>query len=83
MNLSDGGKNRVPMREIGLKGCQSVLQDLGLWKDGMKLKDARDLLWKWDHVTAQMSRLEKLCHDNGVILIYQSKAHPQFNSTEV
>lgn len=83
MNLSDGGKNRKPAHSIGLSGCRSVLEKLGRWRDGMQLKECRLILWQWSEVLAQMSRLEQLCHNNGIILVYESKAHPGFNPTEV
>lgn len=83
MNLHDGGKNRRPMDGIGLKGLKSTLIEVNLWRDGMTLKEARDILWKWDVVKAQMSRIEKLCAENGIVLVYESKAHPGFNPGEV
>lgn len=83
MNLSDGGKNRREMRDIGLLGCKSVLEKLGKWKEGMHLPEARHLLYQWDSVINQMTRIEALCYEHGIVLIYQSKAHPLFNPTEV
>ncbi len=83
MNLKDGGKNRLPMRVIGRKGCRRVLEDLGQWRDKMTVQEARDVLWQWEEVTKQMTRIEQLCYDNGIVLMYQSKAHPVFNPTEV
>ena len=83
MNWTDGGKNRVSMQHIGTLGCVSVLKMYGMWSDDMNLTKAREILWKWNLVTDQMTRIEKLCYDRGVLLLYQSKAHPQFNATEV
>jgi len=82
MNMTDGGKNRLPMRVIGLKGCRQVLQDLGHWREKMTLQEARNVLWQWEEVSKQMTRIEKLCYDHGVVLLYESKAHPVFNPTE-
>jgi hypothetical protein len=83
MNLSDEGKNRRPMAGIGLKGCRSVLEDLGLWHDVMKLEEARRILWGWSRVTEQKTRLEQLCYDSGIVLFYITKAHPIFSPIEV
>jgi len=83
MNLSDGGKNRSPMRGIGLLGLRSVLMNIGKWRDDMQLPEARAVLWQWPRVMEQMTRVEKLCYDNKIILLYQSKSHPPFNLTEV
>lgn len=83
MNLSDGGKNRRQMRGIGFQGLRSVLMNIDKWHNGMHLPEARAALWRWPPVTEQMTRLEKLCHDHKIILLYQSKSHPPFNLTEV
>lgn len=83
MNLKDGGKKRLAMDGVGLKGCQSVLEELGLWRKNMSLHEAREILWQWDVVKAQMSRIEKMCFDNQIIVLYESKAHPGFNPGEV
>lgn len=83
MNLSDGGKNRRPMRGIHLLGLRSVLESRGLWRDGMSLSEARRLMWQQRDVMAQKTRIEKICNEAGIIVHYQSKAHPDFNATEV
>lgn len=83
MNLKDGGKNRKPMRDVGTRGLRSVLMEIGEWHDNMTRVDARAALWKWTKVVKQMSRIEQLCYEHGVVLVYQSKAHPIFNPTEV
>jgi hypothetical protein len=83
MNMADGGKNRPAMRLIGTQGCKSVLQAHGKWRDGMKLAEARDILWQWKEVRSQKTIIEALCNEAGVILLYEPKAHPVFNPTEV
>ena len=83
MNLKDGGKNRSAMRVIGTKGCHTVLQELGLWIEGMSTTEAREALWKWKEVTGQMTRLEQLFYDSKIVLLYETKSHPIFNPTEV
>lgn len=83
MNLADGGKNRKPMKGIGLLGLRSVLKSRGLWHDGMTLAEAQQIMWAQSDVIAQKSRIEQLCNDSGILVIYQSKAHPDFNAVEV
>lgn len=83
MNLSDEGKNRPVMKGIGLRGLESVLKNRNLWCKGMLLKDARDIMWEQPDVKAQMTRIEQLCYNNGVVLLYEPKAHPPFNASEV
>jgi len=48
----------------------------------MKLEDARGVLWEWEEVTKQMICIERLCFDNGIVLLYESKAHLVFNPAE-
>lgn len=83
MNLSDGGKNRLPMGDLGLAGLKTALTRLRLWRDGMRLDEARQVMWRTEQVVRQRSRIEQLCHENGIVVIYESKAHPIFNPTEV
>ncbi len=83
MNMTDGGENRKPMRLIGTQGCRSVLESRGMWRDGMKLTDARDTLWHWKEVCKQKTIIEQLCNETGIVLIYEPKAHPVFNPSEV
>ena len=83
MNLSDGGKNRPSMTTIGFRGLESVLRQRGLWGLGLKLNETRDIMWSQPDVVAQMTRIEKLCFDHGIVLLYEPKAHPVFNAAEV
>lgn len=83
MTLNDDMSSQPTMRIVGTRGCRSVLQDLNLWRNGMRLKESRELLWKWPEVQGQMSRIEQLCQSNGIVLMYEPKAHPVFNPTEV
>jgi hypothetical protein len=83
MNLKDGGKNRHSMGVLGLAGLQTVLTGKGLWHDGMRRDEARDVLWRTNEVMQQRSRIEQLCFENGICVAYESKAHPIFNPTEV
>lgn len=83
MNLSDGGKNRIPMRVVGFRGCRSVLESRGRWRDGMTLAEAREDLWLWKEVTSQKTIIEGLCNDAGIVLLYEPKSHPIFNAAEV
>ena len=76
MNLSDGGANRVSMKGIGMKGLQRVLAENKQWVDGMRLKEARDRMWASRLVRDQLSQIEKLGQEFGVIIIYNPKAHP-------
>jgi len=84
MNLSDGGANRGPMAMIGTRGLRSVLTALGRWPPSgpLRLEDARRLLFGWDAVRAQRTRIEDLCARNGIVAFYNSKAHPVFNAIE-
>ena len=45
MNLSDGGKNRPRMKGIEYRGFKSALSQRGLWREGMRLDEARDIMW--------------------------------------
>lgn len=83
MNLMDGGKNRVAMRGIGMRGLRSVLQERHLWVEGMHLDEARKIMWEQEDVKAQKSRIEQLFYDHGMVLGYQSKAHPLMDPAEV
>lgn len=83
MNLADGGKNRQPMRHIGMQGCRSILEAHGKWNDQLKLADARSVLWRWKEVTKQKTVIEELCNDAGIVLLYEPKSHPVFNPVEV
>jgi hypothetical protein len=76
MNVSDGGKNRVEMNLIGLRGLRSVLEEHGRWKEGMLADEARSVLWKSKMVQSQMTEVEEICRNYGVVLLYNSKAHP-------
>jgi hypothetical protein len=82
MNLSDGGENRVEMDVIGNKGLRSVLTDMARWKAGMRLQEARELLWSSSLVQSQLTMIEEICRENGIILIYNAKAHPWFAMIE-
>lgn len=76
INLSDGGTNRVSMAGIGTKGLKSVLTEENQWSDGMRLAEARDRLWASKLVRDQLSQIEKLGKEFGVIILYNPKAHP-------
>lgn len=76
MNLSDGGKNRVAMDKIGLKGLQRVLAENNQWSDSMKLEDARAKMWASKMVRDQISQVEKLGREFNVIVVHNPKAHP-------
>lgn len=76
MNVSDGGKNRVEMNLIGLRGIRSVLEEHGRWKEGMLADEARSVLWKSKMVQSQMTEVEGICRNFGVVLLYNCKAHP-------
>lgn len=84
MNLHDGGKNREPMRIIGMKGCRTVLEEqLGEAKvKGMSLDQMRQLLWEWRPVLAQLTEAEELCLQYGIVLIYNPKGHPVTSAIE-
>jgi len=83
MNLSDGGKNRLNMRLVGFRGMESVLTSLGRWPDGgLRVADARALLWEWDKVREQLTQVEQLYLEHGILLIYNPKAHPWFKPIE-
>lgn len=82
MNLSDGGKNRVLMAGIGLKGLKTVLSEHNQWEEGMSLAQARDKMWASEMVRQQRSELEALGRRYGVIVLYNSKAHPWFAFVE-
>lgn len=84
MNQSDGGKNRKPMRTIGLKGCRRVLEEeLGEMRvKGMSLVEMRQLLWQWNRVLAQLTEAEELCHRYGIALMYNPKGHPELSAIE-
>lgn len=83
MNLKDGGKNRPHMKGIGMRGLKTVLQQRGLWKEGMSLDDARDIMWSQPDVMSQMTRIERLYYDNGIVCLYVPKAHPVLSAVEV
>jgi hypothetical protein len=83
MNLSDEGKNRAPMKVIETQGCRSVLESRGKWRDGMKLTEAREVLWHWSEVCKQKTLIEEMCNEAGVVLLYEPKSHPIFNPSEV
>lgn len=83
MNLNDGGKNRNPMRTIGLKGCKTVLQEERKWPaEGLSLADCRHLLWQWRRVLNQLTAAEALCRRYKIILLYNPKGHPVLNPIE-
>jgi hypothetical protein len=76
MNLSDGGANRVPMNGIGLKGLRSVLEESGKWVGHMGKAEAETLLWSSNLVRSQLTEVESICKENGIVCLYNCKAHP-------
>lgn len=83
MNLSDGGKNRKPMRLIGMKGLQTVLTENRKWPDyGLSLPNARRLMFQWSTFLAQLTEAEEVCRRHNIILLYNPKAHPWMNPIE-
>ncbi len=82
MNLSDAGANRVSMKNIGIRGLKSVLVENNQWSEDMKLADARAKLWGSRMVRDQLSQVEKLGKQFGVIVVYNPKAHPWLSFIE-
>lgn len=76
MNLSDGGANREPMMEIGMKGLRSVLEENGRWTSHLTRAMAEEILWNWKLVHDQLTEIEKICNERNIICLYNSKAHP-------
>src|ERR1700733_4903977 len=74
--------HRAPKQVIGTRGYESMLTELGLWRDGMRRAEAQQLMWDSEPVRAQLTILEKLYRDNGIILLYEPKAHPIFSAIE-
>lgn len=83
MNLSDGGKNRQAMRVVGVRGLRSVLEEHGQWEEGMKLAQARERLWEWSAVQAQLTQVEEVFKAEGIVFFYNPKAHPVMSPIEV
>ena len=83
MNASDGGKNRPNMRLIGVHGLRTVLTAMGQNINGMLVEDMQKLLWECSIVQEQLTTLERLCRERGVILIYNPKSPPRFSPCEV
>jgi hypothetical protein len=71
------------MQLIGMLGLRSVLEHLGRWEEGLRLDAARHRLFAWDAVRDQLTRIEALCKQHGIVLVYNPKAHPFFNPIEV
>jgi hypothetical protein len=82
MNVSDAGKNRVEMDQIGYKGLKSVLSEHGRWVDGMSKCEAEAVMWASKMVQSQLTNVEEICKEYGIILIYNAKAHPWFAMIE-
>jgi hypothetical protein len=76
MNLMDGGKNRVAMDGIDMKGLRTVLSEHNQWSDSMTLADAKEKLWASKMVRDQLSQVERLAEEFGIIVVYNPKAHP-------
>jgi hypothetical protein len=79
MNLMDGGMHRQEMKGIGLRGLKHVLKQRGKWEKNMSLDKARDIMWEQPDVKAQLTRIEQLCFENGIVALYEPKAHPVLN----
>lgn len=83
MNASDGGKHRPNMRHIGVFGLRTVLTAMGINVDGMSVDAMRRKLWECRVVVEQLTMLEELCKERGVVLLYNPKAPPRFSPCEV
>jgi hypothetical protein len=68
---------------IGNLGLRAVLQRLGRWTAGMKLAEARELLWHWSVVVDQLTEIEgAVAKDDLQMVIYNVKYHPEYNPVE-
>jgi hypothetical protein len=72
------------MRLIDMLGLRNVLQALGQWRDGMKVPEAREVLWRWNEVVDQRTVVEELVRSelSKSFLLYNVKYHPLYNSVE-
>ena len=82
MNLSDGGKNRQPMRKIDMLGARSVLDLLEEWDPSIKLADARRKLMAWGEVRGQFTSLESVFFEVDMIMVYNAKYMPELQAIE-
>lgn len=71
------------MRVVGTDGARTILTHMGKFEQGMTRDVCRDILYGWSEVNNQLTIMERLFRDNGIILLYQSKASPMLNMTEV
>ena len=65
------------------KGCRTILQERGLFVDGMKLKECRETLSRESDFRAQRPLLEESVRSLGHEIIFYPKFHPEFNFIEM
>ena len=65
------------------KGIKMVLQERGLWNDGLRLESAKALLAAQPDFASQKSRVEETIEAAGHIAIFLPKFHCEFNFIEM
>jgi transposase len=97
LNLNDGGKHIKPLRntvwngapqqmqtsEGVQKGIRSILQERGLWQNGMLLEDARAVLAQCPDFAGSKCWLQEMVESRGHKHIFFPKFHCELNFIEM